>query len=252
MKGADFADSNRSSRRRVVMSSVFAFLAAITGSVVDTTPAAAEGEARSTASCFEVIPTGDAAQPCVLGGFTKQGEETLLNDLSTCDVVFLGEHHDKAQDHTLQARILESLCERKGNGNVCVGLEMVQVKFQPALDEYISNKQVSDAEAEKALYEGTMWEERWQWPFERYLPVFREARNRGLPLVAVNVNSESLAKVRLGGLQSLDAAERDLYVSDKKGFIEFGKTPGFSKYVNDVVLPSYDFHARMGMLGSDP
>jgi len=239
-------------KRRNVLGLFGVFFAAVAGSVLDTSPAMANSENSNTATTFEVIETGNAAQPCVLGAFTKQGEEKLLDSLSSCNVVFLGEHHDRAQDHVLQARILEGISDRKGKGNVCVGLEMVQVQYQSALDEYINNQEVSEEAAEKKLFENTKWEERWNWPFDRYLPVFRAARKRGIALVAVNVNSEALAKVRLGGLQGLDASERDLYVSDKKGFIEFGKTAGFRKYVDDVVLPSYDFHARMGLLGTDP
>ncbi len=40
--------------------------------------------------------------------------------------------------------------------------------------------QADDAEAEAALYEGTQWSERWQWPFDRSVAL--EAFKRPLDL----------------------------------------------------------------------
>ena len=108
------------------------------------------------------------------------------------------------------------------------------------------------AAAEKALYQGVEWAERWQWSFQGYMPVFRMARAQGLRLVALNVNSAAMEKVRFGGFENLPQEDRDEYVDDKKGFIAFSQTPGFVDYVQKVVMPSYEFHARMGLLGANP
>lgn len=176
----------------------------------------------------------------------------LLDKLANNDVIFLGEHHNKADDHNLQAEIIAGLAARRGNQNIAVGLEMVQAQFQPALDAYISAEIKDDDAAEKALYNDVEWAERWQWSFEAYLPVFRLARSKKIPLVALNVDSASMEKVRFGGFENLPQEDRDRYVDDKKGFIQFARTPGFVDYVEKVVMPSYDFHARMGLLGSNP
>lgn len=37
-----------------------------------------------------------------------------------------------------QAHIIGGLAERRGKGNVMIGLEMVQTQFQPALDAYVN------------------------------------------------------------------------------------------------------------------
>jgi uncharacterized iron-regulated protein len=128
----------------------------------------------------------------------------------------------------------------------------VQVQFQQALDSYIAAEIKDDAAAEKALYDNVQWAERWQWSFEAYLPVFRLARAQKIPLVALNVDSASMEKVRFGGFENLPQEDRDRYVDDKKGFIQFSRTPGFVEYVEKVVMPSYEFHARMGLLGKKP
>ena len=75
-----------------------------------------------------------------------------------------------------------------------------------------------------------------QWSFEDYLPVFRLARQSGIPLVALNVDSASMEKVRVGGFENLPQESRDLYVEDKKGFIAFSRTPGFRDYVEVSVV----------------
>ena len=193
--------------------------------------------------------TADPARPFVA---SATREDALLDKLAKNDVIFLGEHHNKADDHNLQAEIIAGLSARRGSNNMAVGLEMVQVQYQPALDAYIAAEIKDDAAAEKALYDGVEWAERWQWSFEAYLPVFRLARSRKIPLVALNVDSASMEKVRFGGFENLPQEARDRYVDDKKGFIQFAKTPGFVEYVEKVVMPSYEFHARMGLLGSNP
>jgi uncharacterized iron-regulated protein len=37
-----------------------------------------------------------------------------------------------------QAQIIGGLAERRGKGNVMIGLEMVQTQFQPVLDAYVN------------------------------------------------------------------------------------------------------------------
>jgi len=230
-----------SSRRAVIMSTLLA-----TAFFVAERPSYADSD---QARVFALKETADPARP-FLASATR--EDALLDKLAKNDVIFLGEHHNKADDHNLQAEIIAGLSARRGSNNMAVGLEMVQVQYQPALDAYIAAENKDDAAAEKALYDGVQWAERWQWSFEAYLPVFRLARTRKIPLVALNVDSASMEKVRFGGFENLPQEARDRYVDDKKGFIQFAKTPGFVEYVERVVMPSYEFHARMGLLGSNP
>jgi len=230
------------SRRTALLSALVATAALLSGA--DTSGAVD----TSDALVFAVKQTSDPARPY---GLLATPEKLLLDKLALNNVVFLGEHHNKADDHTLQAKIIGGLAERRSN-SIAVGLEMVQEQFQWALDAYIKGDIKDDAAAEKALYDGVEWAERWQWSYENYLPVFRLARARKIPLIALNVDSAAMEKVRFGGFENLPQKDRDLYVDDKKGFIAFAKTPGFVDYVEKVVMPSYDFHANMGLLGTNP
>ena len=81
--------------------------------------------------------------------------------------LWLGEHHNSVKDHQLQADFVRRIHEQRRkklgdtNGNMAVGLEMVQMQFQPVLDAYIAKK--ISAEEMKDQVE---WQKRWSWSFD--------------------------------------------------------------------------------------
>jgi len=164
--------------------------------------------------------------------------------------LWLGEHHNSAKDHLLQADFVRSTHEerlkklgKKKGSNMSVGLEMVQVQFQPALDAYIAKK--ISAEEMRSQVD---WEKRWSWSFEGYLPVFETCRELNIPLVALNVDSEDLGLVELGGFPNLPKDKLQKYISDPAGFAQFASSPYYKTYVDYVISPSYDLHQSMGIL----
>jgi len=154
--------------------------------------------------------------------------------------VFLGEHHNSAEDHALQAAIIRAAAGRR---QAAVGLEAVQRRFQPVLDAYVRGE-LSD----EGLEAQTEWRKRWFWPFEGYLPVFRTCRELGIPLIALNVDSEDLGLVEAGGLPALDRAALLRYIPDPQGFGTSTKTTAFKAYADTIIRPSYDMHKQMGIL----
>ena len=81
------------SRRRLLLSSLISTAALF--SVVDQSALAGE-----SASIFALQPTSDSARPFLV---IATQEKKILDELAEKDVVFLGEHHNKAADHDLQA-----------------------------------------------------------------------------------------------------------------------------------------------------
>ena len=158
--------------------------------------------------------------------------------------VWLGEHHNSVNDHMLQAQIIRDIYlqrRRRGSSssnssNMAVGLEMVQLKFQPILDAYIS-KEISDQQ----LKEQVEWDKRWSWSYNNYLPIFQTCREFNIPLIALNVNSEDLGLVEVGGLPALSRMTLQKYVPDPIGFAEFAKNRYYKTYVDYVISPSYDY-----------
>lgn len=90
-----------------------------------------------------------------------------------------------------------------------IGLEQVQIQFQPILDMFISNK-ISIAE----LRNFVQWDQRWGWPFELYEPIFCMAQRLRIPLIALNVNSEDLVLVEKEGLPGLPRDRLRKYIMD--------------------------------------
>jgi uncharacterized iron-regulated protein len=76
--------------------------------------------------------------------------------------IFLGEHHNAAADHRLQAALIRELHGKRSRDPMAVGLEAVQSRFQPVLDDFIAGR-IDEAELEAS----TEWKKRWFWPFER-------------------------------------------------------------------------------------
>lgn len=135
--------------------------------------------------------------------------------------LWLGEHHNSATDHNLQADLIRSLYERrcKSSGSsslssstsaLAIGLEQVQIQFQPVLDDFV-NGVISEEE----MLKGVDWEQRWFWSYDKYRPVFELAREKKIPLIALNVNSEDLAVVERSGYPGLSPSQLQRYIKDR-------------------------------------
>jgi uncharacterized iron-regulated protein len=118
-----------------------------------------------------------------------EGLEALLREV---DVVYVGERHDAAVDHEVQARVVSML------GPDVVGMEMFQQPFQAALDAY-GRGEID----EPAMLERTEWAARWGMPFDAYRPVVEAARAAGARVVALNAPREWTRTIARQGLEAL-------------------------------------------------
>ena len=126
---------------------------------------------------------------------------------------------------------------------MAIGLEQVQIQFQPVLDDYLAGRMDVDA-----LRRGIEWDRRWMWPFAVYGDIFVTARQLQIPLVALNVNSEDLALVERNGLPGLPRERLMSYIGDAAGFGAFARERQFRTYVDYVIAPSYELHRSLGLL----
>lgn len=218
---------------------------------------AAENTAASSFfSAYQIHPDNSAKLDPSLTSIDSNKLTKLLSQTrnNRGGAVWLGEHHNSVNDHMLQAQLIRDIYlqrTRRGtsdnsssnSGNMALGLEMVQLKFQPILDAYIS-KEISDEQ----LKEQVEWDKRWSWSYTNYLPIFQTCREFNIPLIALNVNSEDLGLVELGGLPALSRTTLQKYVPDPNGFAEFAKNRYYKTYVDYVISPSYDLHRDMGIL----
>jgi uncharacterized iron-regulated protein len=64
------------------------------------------------------------------------------------------------------------------------------------------------------MKELVQWETRWTWPFDQYQPIFETAKELGIRLVALTVDSEDLAVVERDGFPGLGRTQLQKYISD--------------------------------------
>jgi uncharacterized iron-regulated protein len=126
----------------------------------------------------------------------------LAEEAGRREVLLLGEIHTSASDHAWQLESLETV--RRAGVPVRLGLEMVPAARQPLLDRYSAGDLV-----EVAFLEQVGWAEVWGHDPDLYLPLLRWARQRGVPLLALNAEPEVVRLVRRRGLTAVPPAQRE-------------------------------------------
>lgn len=126
--------------------------------------------------------------------------EAFLDRAMAAGVVLLGEQHATPSHHRWQADVVVGLLER--GRAVVLGLEQLPRSAQPALDRWVAG--ALSAEAFRAE---SGWDRHWGHDFAAYLPLLELARERRVPLVALNIDRafvravgrEGYAKAAAGG-----------------------------------------------------
>ena len=123
-----------------------------------------------------------------------KAQENLENLLNNHQVIFLPEEHTSREDHQFQLRIIRLLNSK--NHKFIIAMEMFQQPFQDALDLYVSC-QISEEE----MLKRTDYRRRWSFDPSLYRDIWNFAKEKGIRIVAINVSSELLQKVREKGLE---------------------------------------------------
>jgi len=131
----------------------------------------------------------------------------LIDKLASRRLIFIGETHDRYEDHLNQLAIIDGL--RLRGKDVAIGMEPFQQPFQGDLDAYIAGT-IDEAE----LLRRTDYFERWRYDFRLYRPILRLARAHGIPVIALNLEREITEAVGDGGIDALDSAQRSRIPAD--------------------------------------
>ncbi len=155
--------------------------------------------------------------------------QDILAKLAQASVVYLGETHDRPKDHQAQLDIVRSLYRLRyssgaiTNGSagakisitsdppmsygqatpIAIALEMFQRPYQAVLNRYLAGELT-----ETQLQAQSQYNQRWGFSWEYYAPILRFAKEKHLPLLAINTPTEVSQKVSRTGLQSLTPAEQ--------------------------------------------
>jgi uncharacterized iron-regulated protein len=124
------------------------------------------------------------------------GIDDLLARLGDKRAVFVGESHDRYEDHLNQLRIIRGLHDQ--GRDLAIGMEFFQQPFQAALDAFVAGE-ISESE----LLKRTEYFTRWRFDYRLYRPILRFAREHEIPLIALNLPKEITDQAGDGGIDSL-------------------------------------------------
>jgi len=127
----------------------------------------------------------------------------LVNRLSPCHIVFIGEVHDNPDHHLIQLQLLQSL--RQKWGHVTLAVEFLPLQSQPILEAYFKGDI-----SEQDFLEKVKWPKAWGFDYHFYRPLVDFQRINGDPIAAINAPPYLVKKVARKGLESLTKPERDL------------------------------------------
>jgi uncharacterized iron-regulated protein len=149
---------------------------------------------------FPVPSAAPGAAPTVVArqGAALTGWSDYLRALSAASVVCVGEQHDQAPHHAVQAETVRELAARRP---VTVALEMVSVDQQGTLDDFLAGRM---SETDFAAW----WDKNWGYPYAIYKPIFDAARAASLPVAGINVPRALIREVARKGVAGLTPAER--------------------------------------------
>jgi uncharacterized iron-regulated protein len=132
---------------------------------------------------------------------------SMLDKVANKRAVFVGEIHDIPEHHENQLKIIQGLYDE--NNDIAIGVEYFQQPFQSVVNDYIAG--YID---EREMLVRTEYFKRWKIDYRMVQPILRFAREKHIPVLALNISEEIHHKVFQDGLKSLTPEEQKLVPSD--------------------------------------
>ena len=127
--------------------------------------------------------------------------QAIIPELATHKAVLVGESHTDYGNHLNQLAVIKGLYPLWKK--MAIGLEFIQQPYQKALDDYIAGDI-----SEQQMLRKTQWYERWRYDFRLYRPIFNYAKQKKIPLIALNTPREITKRITKVGIKGLNKAER--------------------------------------------
>ena len=124
--------------------------------------------------------------------------DQFIEQISSKDLIFIGEAHDNPEHHLIQVQILQALVACCGP--ISIAMEFFERPQQSTIDRYHQG----------ALDETEFLEEvDWGSDYHFYRPLIQLAKQHGAAVLAINAPRAVVKKVARQGLESLDEPERN-------------------------------------------
>lgn len=125
--------------------------------------------------------------------------DTVIDDLSSVRLVYLGEIHTIVRHHMFQSEILGKLSER--GVKPALAMEMFSEDQQGIVDQWLKGK------GDVASLMKSLGKERWS-NLQDYEPLLLRARASGIPVVAINAPDKLVRRVARNGMDGLTDEEK--------------------------------------------
>ncbi len=116
-------------------------------------------------------------------------------------VIYVGEQHDQFAHHINQLTVIKK-CHEAGY-KIAVGMEMFQVPYQKALNDYMAGEI-----DERTFLKESQYFNNWGYDYNLYKPIIDYVKSKGIPLIALNIDKHITNKVSKQGIDSLTAEEK--------------------------------------------
>lgn len=137
-----------------------------------------------------------------VGDKTRISEDELAKRLGAADFALLGETHPNADHHLLQAWAIDMMAAKGRKPGVV--FEMIPTSMAGDLEKHLRERPNDTAGLGKTL----KWKDR-SWPdWSIYEPIAKSATGHGLPILAGNLDLETIRTMSRKGLDVLSADEQ--------------------------------------------
>jgi len=139
----------------------------------------------------------------------KPNNIATLNDIKLNDsrIIYVGEQHNNFAHHFNQLRVIKKWQE--AGYKIAVGMEMFQLPYQKALDDYMAG-----LISEQRFLKESGYFTNWRFDYNLYKPIIDYLKSNGIPLIALNLEKEITGKVAREGIHSLTAEEKQRLPSE--------------------------------------
>lgn len=127
--------------------------------------------------------------------------ERMIKEIKRARFIHAGETHDDMDMHDWQYRIIEALFNQ--DPALAIGLEQITVDLQPVLNQWVAG----ELEKEEFL-RAIRWYVTWNFNYGYYEKIFDLAREKKIPLFALNAPRSLINKVRIQGYEALTEEEK--------------------------------------------
>jgi uncharacterized iron-regulated protein len=190
---------------------------------------------------LSVSESTPSSLPRTVDPANQQQLDALTGQIANNRALFIGEVHDRIEHHQNQLRVIQNLYANYPD--LAIGVEYFQQPFQQYLDDYIAGRI-----DERTMLRKTEYFKRWQVDYRLMQPIFTFAREKHIPIVALNVPDEIHNKVFKKGMKSLSPIELaqtpDYILPASEHYLQYLRTifnshptsNGFGTFVEGVLL----------------